>query len=97
MTVYEQLIEEGRKKGVCQGIEKGIEKGRAQGQAELLIALLEAKFGPVAESVQVRVKAAELGELTAWGTRVLTAKTIAEVLDASAAPLRERRAGRPRR
>ncbi len=89
MTVYEQLIEEGRQKGLRQGI--------TEGRAELLLELLAAKFGAVPAEVRHRVRQASADELAAWGTRVLTAATLEDALISSRAPQPPRRARRPRR
>jgi predicted transposase YdaD len=96
VTVYEQLIEKGRKKGLKEGRAEGRAEGLAKGQAKLLLNQLAAKFGPVPAKVQARVKAAEVAELTAWGTRVLTAVTLAETLDSTPARQPVRRSARPR-
>jgi predicted transposase YdaD len=74
------------KQGEQKGIEKGIEKGRVEGRAELLLDQLAAKFGRLPPKVRARVRKASLEELTAWGTRVLTATTLADVLDAPSTP-----------
>jgi hypothetical protein len=57
---------------------------------------LATRCGPVPAKVQARVKAAEVAELTAWGTRVLTAATLAEVLDSPPARKPARRSTKPR-
>jgi len=62
------------------GEQKGIARGRAEGRAELLLDLLAAKFGPLAAEVRAGVLKASPEELTTWGTRVLTATTLAEAL-----------------
>ena len=75
VTEYDRIVEEGRRKG----------------GGMVLVALLEAKLGPVTEDVRTRVNAATPAELTAWATRVLTAATLADVFDAPAAPPAEAR------
>ncbi len=93
MTVYEQLIEEGRQKGLRQGIEKG----RTQGCAKMLLDQLVAKFGSVPAGVRDRIQQAGEGELGAWATRVLTAATLEDALGPVTASPAARRAPRPRR
>lgn len=85
VTVYEQLIEEGR------------QRGRAEGQAEALVRLLSRKFGAVSAEVQTRVQQAGEEQLAAWFDRVLTAATIDEVLGPVQPPRTARRAPRTRR
>jgi len=85
VTVYEQLVEEGKK------------KGRAEGRADLLLDQLAARFGPVAAEIRARVEKASATDLTAWGRRVLTAVTLEDVLGSSPVPRTERRAPRTRR
>jgi hypothetical protein len=80
--IYKQGEQKGLEKGMEKGLEKGLEKGRVEGRAGLLLDLLAAKFGRLPPKVRARVRKASLEELTAWGTRVLTATTLAEVLDA---------------
>jgi len=71
-TVYDQLVEQGRKQGWSEG--------RSDGQAALLLEQLAAKFGVVPARATARVKAATSAELTTWARRVLTATTLAETL-----------------
>lgn len=80
-----------------QGEQKGIEKGRTEGLAELLLAQLAAKFGPVSTKVRARVQKAGAAELTAWGTQVLTARTVAEALASPVIPSSSPRQGGARR
>ncbi len=89
VTVYEQLIEEGRRSGLRQG--------RAEGRAELLLEQLAAKFGAVPADMRDRIRQASADDLAAWGTRVLTATTLEEALASPRAPQRSRRAPRSRR
>lgn len=89
MTIYDQLIEEGRQKGLHQGI--------AEGRAEMLLDLLAAKFGTVPAGVRKRVQHASADELAAWGTRVLTAATLEDVLGPVPPRQAVRRAPKPRR
>lgn len=90
VTVYEQLIEQGRKKGRAEGHAEG----HAEGRATMLLELLAAKFGPVPAEVKGRVEKAGADQLVAWGRRVLTAATLEEALPPSSAPRPSRRAAR---
>lgn len=54
----------------------------AQGRAEVLLELLQHKFGPLAAETIERVRTASIEELNAWTTtRILSASTLREVLD----------------
>jgi len=55
-------------------------RGKAEGKAEVLRKQLQLRFGPLAESTRARVEAATPEQLDAWIERVLTAKTLDDVL-----------------
>ena len=52
----------------------------AQGKAELVLKLLQLKFGPLPESVIGRVQSAEIEQLDRWGELVLSARSLDDVL-----------------
>lgn len=58
-----------------QGMQKGLQKGRV----ELLLKLLERKFGAVEEATRQRVAAATSNQLERWGERILTVTTLDEM------------------
>lgn len=68
-SLAEQLIEKGEK--------KGIEKG----QREMLLWQLQQRFGPLPAEAAGRVSRATRSDLERWARRVLTAPTLADVLD----------------
>jgi len=72
----------GLKKGRAEGLEKGMETGRR----EVLLHLLEMKFGPLDARSRSRVHAAGPRTLLRWAERVVTAETLADVFR----PLSER-------
>ncbi|MFE8033738.1 hypothetical protein [Thiohalocapsa marina] len=54
----------------------GIEKGYRQGKADLLLWLIENKFGAdTAEALRERVESAYNDSLRCWSARILTADT----------------------
>lgn len=83
MSTAEKLRElgrrEGRKEGLQQGLEQGVQQGEAQGRADLLLRQLAARFGPLPEPVESRVRTAPVAELDRWALAVLTAATLADV------------------
>jgi predicted transposase YdaD len=82
-TIAEQLIEKGKKKGIEEGLEKGIEKGIAEGERATLVRLLEQRFGPLSATARKRIEQAKRANLERWLDRVLTATTLADVLDSA--------------
>ncbi len=72
MTVADQMRAEGRVRGHADGREEG----RTAGQADLLLSLLTLKFGPPADGVRERVRAARSAQLQVWAERMLTATVL---------------------
>lgn len=68
VTAADQLIERGRVRGV------------EQGARQILLMLLERKFGKLPEDAFERVIAAKVETLETWSLRVLTAATLEDVL-----------------
>jgi predicted transposase/invertase (TIGR01784 family) len=55
------------------------QQARTEGEAELLLRLLERRFGPLSEAARQQVTKADAETLLVWGDRILDAKTLAEV------------------
>ena len=53
----------------------------AEGERVFLLRQLRTRFGDLPESAVARVESADVAVLEQWGERVLTAKTLADVLD----------------
>ncbi len=68
----ERFIEKGR--------QEGREEGIGQGEARVLLRQLTLKFGPVPESVRLRLDSADADTLLRWSEQVLSAGTLDEVL-----------------
>lgn len=77
MTAAQRLIDEGR----AAGRQEGRQEGRAEGQRLTLERLLRLKFGPLPEDAERHLAAADAAALTRYTERVLTADTLAAVLD----------------
>jgi len=72
----------GIKKGLRRGLQRGRQQGVQQGEAALLLWLIEKKFGAdVAQRCRGRVETADSDDLRIWSERILTADSIAQVLD----------------
>jgi uncharacterized protein DUF4351 len=78
VTLADRLREEGRQKGE----RTGELAGALTGQRKVLVKLLTLRFGKLPEAAMSRVNAAGVDQLEAWTERVLTAPTLAEVIDA---------------
>ena len=72
--------EEGHKEGLKEGHEKGHKQGLQLGEARILTAQLRLRFGDLPVAVQQRIEAADADTLLLWSERVLTARTLEEVL-----------------
>lgn len=87
LSVADQLIQEGFEKGIEKGIEqglkKGIRKGREQGRTQerrnLLLRVLDRRFGAVPAQIAARVAAARRAQLECWFDRALDAASLDEV------------------
>ncbi|MCB9542303.1 MAG: hypothetical protein H6703_07645 [Myxococcales bacterium] len=77
MTAAQRLIDEGS----AAGRQEGRAEGRAEGQRLTLERLLRLKFGPLPEDAERHLAAADPAALTRYTERVLTADTLAAVLD----------------
>lgn len=85
MSVADWLEERGRLKGLDEGRREGRREGHREGQLEgqrsTLLRLLRVRFGELSEAQQARVRAADAEQLERWTERVISAATLAEVLD----------------
>jgi hypothetical protein len=62
-------------------VAEGREEGREEGERILLLRQLRKRFGELPAIAIARVESAEVALLEQWGDRVLSATTLAEVLD----------------
>jgi predicted transposase/invertase (TIGR01784 family) len=72
VTVADQLIEQGRR--------KGLQQGHREGQREMLLRQLRVRFGALPESAVAQIDAADGAQLETFAERVLTAASLAEAL-----------------
>ncbi len=73
------LRQQGMQQGLQQGRQEGLQEGRSEGQAQMLLRLLDRRFGPLSASVNERVGAASAVELERWADAILDARTLDEV------------------
>jgi hypothetical protein len=70
--------------GLAEGREEGREEGRTQGRMEgrldVILKLLAARFGPLPEAVQTRVRGAQDAQLDTLAERLFTAQTLEQAL-----------------
>jgi flagellar biosynthesis/type III secretory pathway protein FliH len=80
VTSGQQLIEQGRLKGLQQGrqegVQKGIEEGVQKGQRAMLLNLLRARFGELPGWVAERVESGTSQDTEEWACRVLSVATL---------------------
>jgi hypothetical protein len=73
MTLGEQLI--------AQGVEQGEARGILKGERRLLLRQLRQRFGSQVDAdIEQRVTEAPEAQIEAWGTRLLSAATLVELL-----------------
>jgi len=68
----------GLEKGEQIGLQKGIQQGIQQ-QRQMLLSMLEHKFGALSPSVQARLENADAQQLQAWSLSLLDARRIEDV------------------
>jgi hypothetical protein len=73
--------EEGKAEGKAEGIELGTAKGRSEATKDLLVRMLERKFGPLCPELQAQLNSASPVQLEAYFDAALTAPSIKEVFD----------------
>ena len=82
-TIMIGIVGQAREEGVQQGLQQGIEQGRQQGlrrgQAQLLLRLIQRRFGEVAPETRQRIEQASSAELEQWAENVLDAKRLEDV------------------
>lgn len=78
-TAAQRLREEGKAEGKAQGRAEGQVLGAIRGRSELLLRLLQARYGDLPAEVLARVRAADLEEIDRWALRSLDAPTLSAV------------------
>lgn len=60
--------------------EDGHKEGHTEGQREVLVRLLERRFGPLSQSMLARIQSADTNALRAWTDRIFDATSVDDVL-----------------
>ncbi|WP_368642845.1 Rpn family recombination-promoting nuclease/putative transposase [Castellaniella ginsengisoli] len=63
-----------------QWLKEGRQEGRLKGQAELLLGMIQRRFGPVPDNVTLRIHAAKAQQIKAWSLNFVDAETLEDVL-----------------
>jgi len=80
MTWADRLRQEGFEAGVREGLEKGEEKGEEKGRRDIVLELLERRFGPLPRATVKRVRALTSSEeLSRLAARVLDAPSLEDL------------------
>ncbi|MFN4258226.1 MAG: DUF4351 domain-containing protein [Gemmataceae bacterium] len=74
-TVYDEGLEQ----GLEQGLERGLEQGRRKERLELIHALLEERFGPLAPELREQLEHLSMDELRRLALRIVKASSLAEL------------------
>ena len=86
-TMAEALMEQGMERGLERGLERGkiegLTEGLERGKAEVLMRLMERRFGPLSRTVRDRIAGAGPDELDAWSDRILDAGDLEAIFDVS--------------
>lgn len=72
VTVFEQIEEQGRAKGVVEG--------EAKGKASMLVRMLKLRFGQLPPEAIQRIEAGTEEELEKWASRYLATDSIEQLL-----------------
>ena len=69
----------GMEKGIQKGIRKGIQQGKQLGAADMLLHLIERRFGPPSDLVRGRIAQADPNTLMQWSERILEARDLEDL------------------
>ncbi len=72
----EQGVQQGMQRGIQRGIQQGLQQGRLEGKAQLLIRLLNVRFGELPVSVIDRLLRADENTLDMWTEAVLSVDSL---------------------
>jgi len=70
-----------RKRGIKLGLEQGREEGREEGERQLLLRMMDKRFGPVTASVKKRILALSVPKIERIALRLLDARSLDDLLN----------------
>lgn len=73
------FFKEAFEEGLQEGRSKGIEEGITQGEAQILLRLLQRRFGDIPPQFVTRIQSADNDTLLRWSERILSAQTLEDV------------------
>jgi predicted transposase/invertase (TIGR01784 family) len=76
---YQEAHTEGWEEGREQGLEQGLEQGRIKGQQDLLLRLLDHRFGSIDPQLETRGRSLTLNQLEDLGTALLDFVSVADL------------------
>jgi len=79
LAMLVEAVGEEEREGLLSVADQLIERGRKEEGHEMLLMLLDARFGEVPAGVVRRLKAADSAQLRQWAKRALSVSTLAEV------------------
>ncbi|MBF0626576.1 MAG: DUF4351 domain-containing protein, partial [Magnetococcales bacterium] len=79
-NLFLKAEQKSRQEGLQEGLQKGRQEGQQAGKADLLLHLLQRRFGPLPREVTDQVLTADQATLELWSDRVLDVPTLEEVL-----------------
>ncbi|EWY42355.1 hypothetical protein N825_19880 [Skermanella stibiiresistens SB22] len=72
---------DGKAEGRAQGVAEGLAEGEAKGKAELLLDILEYRFGPVPNDVRARISRSDSDRISTWVCRAMEATSLDQVMN----------------
>ena len=78
-ALYQIDLAISRRLGKAEGLREARAEGLREGKAELVLIMLEARFGPPSDATRARIASATSEQLLAWAKRILTAATLDDV------------------
>jgi len=71
--------QKGKREGLREGLREGEQKGKQEGERQLVMRLLERRFGKLPTAVKKRLGHATLSELEQWSVRLLDAHSLEDI------------------
>ena len=78
-TAAQAWLEQGKAEGKAEGLAEGEAKGKSRGQIDILIRMLDRRFGPLPPEAVGRVRAGSPEEIVNWADAVLDAPNLEAV------------------